>query len=133
MSRSMPTTRAVIPSFLLLAVAASCGHTTLTTDAYNAAKKTGVSGTAATGNTGNEGGGANTGGSGNVGNLPQFACTTVASQQFDTAHMAPYSESAEITDKVESTLKAMDPAGKAAQMSGVPVGTMDYFDIERSP
>ena len=34
MSRSMPTTRAVIPSFLVLAVAASCGHSSATLDAY---------------------------------------------------------------------------------------------------
>lgn len=53
MSRSMPTTRAVIPSFLLLAVAASCGHTSATVDAYNAAKKGGIS----SGNTGNTAGG----------------------------------------------------------------------------
>ncbi len=30
MSRSMPKTRAVIPSFLVLAVAASCGHSQTT-------------------------------------------------------------------------------------------------------
>jgi len=133
MSRSMPTTRAVIPSFLLLAVAASCGHTTLTTDAYNNAKKTGVN-TGNTGNTaGSDSGGGSNGGSGNTGNLMQFSCTTVASQQFDKDYMAPYSEPANTTDLVESTLKAMDPAGKASQMIGIPVGGMDYFDIERSP
>lgn len=134
MSRSMPSARAVFPSFVVLALAASCGHTSATLDAYNAAKKAGVSGTAATGNTGNEGGGSNSsGGSGNVPNLPQYSCTAVASQQFDKDYMYAYSEPAELTKQVEDTLAALDPAGKASQMIGIPVGNKDYFDIERSP
>ncbi|MEI9952237.1 MAG: hypothetical protein WDO74_25430 [Pseudomonadota bacterium] len=133
MSRSMPTTRAVIPAFLLLAVAASCGHTAATEDAYNNAKKTGVS-NGNTGNTpGNDGGTGNSGGSGNTGNLTQFACTTVASQQFDKDYMAAYSEPAGTAQLVEETLNTMDNAGKASQMIGIPVGGMDWFDIERSP
>src|SRR6478609_466366 len=134
MSRSMPTIRAVFPSFIVLALAASCGHTSATLDAYNAAKKTGGTTTGNTGNTGNEGGGANSsGGMGNVGNLPQYSCSAVASQQFDSAHMAPYVVNADDEAWVESTLNAMDPAGRASQMIGIPVGMMDWFDIERSP
>src|SRR5262249_45063043 len=35
--------------------------------------------------------------------------------------------------QVNSTLAAMGPAEMASQMIGVPVGGMDYYDIERSP
>ncbi|HYQ02517.1 MAG TPA: glycoside hydrolase family 3 N-terminal domain-containing protein [Polyangiaceae bacterium] len=131
----MPTTRAVFPSLIVLALAASCGHTSATVDAYNAAKKGGIVGNAATGNTGNEGGGANSsGGMGNVGNLQQYACTTVASQQFDSAHMAPYSDPAGTDEFVNQTLDALGQDGRATQMIGVDVGASpDYFDIERSP
>jgi len=131
----MPTTRAVIPSFLLLAVAASCGHTSATVDAYNAAKKGGIS----SGNTGNTAGGSgdsggSNGGTGNVSNLPQFACTTVASQQFDKAYMAPYSDPPGTDEFVNQTLDALGQDGRATQMIGVDVGASpDYFDIERSP
>ncbi|MEI9941622.1 MAG: glycoside hydrolase family 3 C-terminal domain-containing protein [Pseudomonadota bacterium] len=132
----MLSVRAVIPSAFFLAVAASCGHTDLTLDAYNSAKNSGIS----TGNTGNDSGvsgNGNSGGSGNSagagGSLPQFACTTVASQQFDTTHMAPYNEPANVAADVESTLNAMDATGRASQMIGVDGAAQDYFDIERSP
>src|SRR4051812_28328464 len=128
MSRSMPTTRAVIPSFLVLAVAASCGHTSTTLDAYNIAKKGGVS-NGNTGNTGGDSGGSSGGGSGTV----PSSCTAAPSQQFDTAHMAPYSEPADTTTWVESTLDSLGADGRATQMIGIPVGNMDWFDIERSP
>lgn len=124
----MPTTRAVIPSFLVLAVAASCGHTSTTLDAYNIAKKGGVS-NGNTGNTGGDSGGSSGGGSGTV----PSSCTAAPSQQFDTAHMAPYSEPADTTTWVESTLDSLGADGRATQMIGIPVGNMDWFDIERSP
>jgi hypothetical protein len=130
----MPTTRAVFPCFVVLALAASCGHSSATLDAYNNAKKTGVTGTAATGNTGGgDTGGGSSGGSGNSGNQQQFSCTTVASQQFDKDYMKAYSEPAGTSQWVEDTLNVMDAAGRAKQMMGIPVGGKDYFDIERSP
>jgi beta-glucosidase len=134
MSRSLPTIRAVFPSFVVLAIAASCGHSSATLDAYELAKKIGGS-TGATGNTtGNDGGMSNaTGGTGNVPNLPQYSCSAVASQQFDKDFMYAHVEPAADAQWVEDTLNAMDPAGRASQMIGIPVGMMDYFDIERSP
>ena len=72
-----------------------------------------------------------TAGSGTSGE--QFACGAVASQQFDLSHMQAYSVSGEVTAAVNATLGAMTSAQKASQMQGLPVGGMDYFDIERSP
>ncbi|HYQ02181.1 MAG TPA: glycoside hydrolase family 3 N-terminal domain-containing protein [Polyangiaceae bacterium] len=77
------------------------------------------------------------GGSGNGGSAPesapQFACGEVATQQFDMAHMQPYFVSAEAESATSNTLAAMSPAERATQMGGIPVGAMDFFDIERSP
>ena len=132
MSRSMPKSRAVIPSFLVLAVAASCGHSQATLDAYESAKKSGVS----NGNTGNTAGSGNSNGgaSGSPSNLPQFACTTVASQQFDPLHMQAYSEPDGLSAELDGIVNSMTPADKASQMIGVPLGNPpDYLDIERSP
>jgi len=133
MSRSMPTTRAVIPSIFVLAIAASCGHSQATMDAYNAAKKNGGVSTGNTGNTGNTGGGSgNSGGAGN--GLPQFACTAVASQQFDPNYMAAYSEPAGVSEEVDGIVKNMTVAQKATQMIGVDLtDPPNYLDIERSP
>ncbi len=132
MSRSMPTTRAVIPSVLVLALAASCGHTSATIEAYNNAKNSTTSG-AGSGNTGNAAGSGNTSSAGSPNGLPQYACTTVASQQFDNAFMEAYVEPASVTADVNATLSQMGPTEKASQMIGVPVGDRDYQDIERSP
>jgi beta-glucosidase len=71
--------------------------------------------------------------SGKGGAGPRFACDAVASQQFDPAHMQAYSVSADVESAVSMTLAQMDSAAKAAQMAGVPVGFMDYQDIQRSP
>ena len=73
----------------------------------------------------------NTSGAGGL--APQFACTAVASQQFDPVHMRAYSEPSDVTAAVNSLLSQMGPSEKASQMMGVPVGNMDYWDVQRSP
>jgi len=120
-----------------VAVAAGCGHSEKVLDAFENAKRTGIVGTGATDATGatDGGGSAGTGNTGTGGTspaLPQYDCNN-ANPQFDTAHMQPYSVSAEVTAEVNSVLAQMGPTEMASQMIGVPVGGMDYFDIERSP
>jgi beta-glucosidase len=138
MTRSVPSTRAVLTSLFTLAgaVAAGCGHSDQVLQAFEAAKKTGIVGG---GNT-DAGGSSATGGTG-TGNesaggmapvLPNFDCNN-ANPQFDSAHMQPFVVSKQLMDEVNSTLQQMGPADKASQMIGVPVGQMDYEDIERSP
>ena len=134
MSRSLPFKPSAVTSALVVAwVAAACGHTSATVDAFDKAENSGVS----TGNTGSsDAGSGNSGGSGNAAgtsNGPQFSCSTVASQQFDPLYMRAYSEPADVTTNVEQTLAAMGPSELASQMIGVPVGNFDYLDIERSP
>lgn len=65
--------------------------------------------------------------------LPQFGCHAVASQQFDLAHMQPYSVSPEVSRAVDAALSTMSAAEKATQMLGVPVAAKDFTDINRSP
>jgi beta-glucosidase len=65
---------------------------------------------------------------------PQFSCTEpVRSQQFDAANMRSYWVPPSVAKQVENTLRAMTPAQKASQMMGIPVGGRNYRDIERSP
>src|SRR4051812_27295716 len=133
MSRSLPFKPSAITSALAIAwIAAACGHSQTVQDAFENAKKGGLG----SGNTGNTAGGGNmaTGGSGNVGNLPQFACTTVASQQFDSKYMEAYSVSPDVVKAVNDTIASMDGPQKASQMLGIDVAAQpDYQDIERSP
>jgi len=68
-----------------------------------------------------------------AGSMPAHACTAVGSQQFDSAHMQPYFVSQEAEDAAAAALSAMSPAEKALQMGGIPIGSMDYFDLNRSP
>jgi hypothetical protein len=77
------------------------------------------------------GGGAGTAGSGPTG--PQFSCGTVASQQFDPSYMQAYSVPVNVAQTVNDTVSAMSPTQWASQMTGVPVGAQDYYDIQRSP
>jgi beta-glucosidase len=136
MSRSVPTKRSVITSVFMVAVAAGvgCGHSSEVLQAYENAKNGKPNSSGGTGNTGNTGGAGNTTGtSGSGGSLPQFDCSAVASQQFDTAHMQPFSVSPDVTAAVSSTLSLMAAADKANQMMGVDPGPQDYQDIERSP
>jgi beta-glucosidase len=86
------------------------------------------SGGTGAGSSGNANGASEAGGMG-----PQFSCSAVASQQFDSAHMQAYQVSQELTASVSAALSRMSPADKAAQMIGIPVGNYDYFDIYRSP
>jgi len=106
-------------------VAAACGHSQQVLDAFESAKN-GTSNSAGSGNTnpGNEAGAGN--------GLPQFDCKAVASQQFDSATMQPYYVSPEVKVKVANLLQSMSAAEKAGQMLGIPAGTMNYQDIERS-
>ncbi|HET7540029.1 MAG TPA: glycoside hydrolase family 3 N-terminal domain-containing protein [Polyangiaceae bacterium] len=133
MSRSLPFKPSAITSALGLAwVAAACGHTSLTLDAYDNAKNGRVT-TSTGGQTSSTGGAANSSGGSAPTSTEQFSCTAVRSQQFDPNFMQAYSEAADVTDNVDRTLSAMGQVEKASQMIGVPVGNMDYFDIERSP
>lgn len=134
MSRSVPFTYSSISSIaLVLALAASCGHTEATMDAYEQSKvvaKT-PSGSTSGGNTT----GATTGGSNNCappeGN--QFDCNAPASQQFDPDYMQAYCVSDQVINDVNSTMQLMLPADKARQMMGVDGSQRNYRDIERSP
>lgn len=138
MTRSVPSKRSVLTSLFLLGgvIAVGCGHSDKVMEAYEAAKKGGPVGS---GNT--DSGGSASGGSGNTGNtpaggsgstLPSFDCNN-ANPQFDSKYMEPYSVSQEVIDQVKETLAQMGPTEKATQMIGIPVGNMDYEDIERSP
>lgn len=134
MSRSLPFKPSAITSALVMAwIAAACGHSQQVQDAFENAKN-GSLGSGNTGNTGSGGSGnSSSGGSGNVANLPQYACTSVASQQFDPKYMEAYSVSADVTNKVNTYLTSMSAADKATQMIGIPVGARNFQDIERSP
>jgi len=147
MSRSL-TTPSAMTSVFLLALAAACGHSSQTLDAFEKSKEggnstsTGGSGSGATGGSSSGAtGGTDSGGTGNMGSggssgtspKPQFDCSAVASQQFDDKYMRAYSVEQADIDKVNSTLSLMSLTDKATQMLGVPVGNKDYQDIERSP
>jgi beta-glucosidase len=117
---------------LTAAVAAGCGHSDKVLEAYENAKKTGnIPAGATDAGGGTDGtGNATTGGSGPT--LPQYDCNN-ANPTYDTAHMAPYSVSQQVIDDVNSTLQQMSADDKANQMIGIPIGTKDFYDIERSP
>src|SRR6187551_2902222 len=136
MSRSLPTNRSAllagIPSILILGVAASCGHSQATWDAYNSAKNGSAIGGAGAPPAGTAGGSNATAGGPPSGD--QFSCTAVASQQFDPLYMKAYPVQPEVEEEVSAILKVMTPREKASQMIGIPVGNPpDYLDIERSP
>ncbi len=125
-------------SLLVLASATgavtACGHTELTQDAFDASKQNPGSGSGSGGSSSNIIPGGNfkstictpvTG--------PQFSCEAAGSQQFDTTSMQTYCVSQEVADAVDDAVSSMQPAHLASQMIGVPVGTKNYQDIERSP
>src|SRR6188768_1760600 len=87
-------------------------------------------------NTTSNGGSSTTSNGGDTtgnGDLPQFACTKVASQQFDSATMQPYYVSPEVQTKVANLVNGMSATEKATQMIGIAAGQMDYQDVQRSP
>jgi len=134
MIRCAPATRSVITCLFVLTPFAACGNSSRTWEAYrNAQSGNPIASAAGSGNTGTAGAGnaSNAAGSGPL--LPQFACNAVASQQFDAAYMRAYSVSPEVTKAAATTVSQMGPAERASQMIGIPVGNMDYQDIERSP
>src|SRR6478609_7025887 len=99
MSRSLPFKPSAITSALVVAwVAAACGHTSLTLDAYENAKAGKVT-TGAGGEPGSAGGASN-GTAGTPTSTEQYSCTAVRSQQFDSNFMQAYSEPADVTDNV---------------------------------
>jgi beta-glucosidase len=140
MTRSVFSPSAAITSALgILVVASACGHSSQILDAYEKSKKnggtatgsgaTGGTGGTGTGGTGNMSGG---GGTGMVG--PQYDCNMVGSQQFDKKYMQAYSVDPADQKDADDALAAMtDIKDQATQMLGIPVGTKDYQDIERSP
>jgi beta-glucosidase len=115
----------------LLAVITACGarshRNEAAGDAHVDASGGGGSGSPAAG------GGSTAQVAGSGGSPPASACGAAVSQAFDAAHMQPYSVSAEVSAAVASTLSKMGPAEKATQMLGLPVGSRDFTDIERSP
>src|SRR5689334_6764250 len=127
-----PAHSSAVPSFALVAsaallLAASCGHTRKTLDAFENAQSS--DGSTGSGGASPEVVDCTTADA----TLPQFSCQQVASQQFDPVSMQGYCVPDEVEEQVDGVLKAMGPAEKATQMLGVPIGNEDYRDIERSP
>lgn len=77
------------------------------------------------------GGGAN--GSSINPNAPQFDCSEVRTQQFESTTMQAYSVSSDVSDMAEATLQSMGPSQMATQLMGVDGSSRDYRDIMRSP
>lgn len=145
MSRSVHFNRLSVSSLLLLLWTASCGHSSKTMEAYDKSRND-VGKTPAPGAqtpTPAEPGeqpttpppGAVPGAVTATPPLPAFAfsCSDAPHPYFDEANMEPYSVSEQVATNVNATLRAMSPALKASQMTGIPVGNKNYRDIERSP
>ncbi len=66
-------------------------------------------------------------------NLPQFDCSAVSSQQFDSESMRGYQIAPEVAEQVESVLSLMSPVQKASQLLGVDGSERNYRDMHRSP
>jgi beta-glucosidase len=141
MSRFAPITSLSTVLVSVLFLSGACGHTETTLDAFHEAQK------AAPSSTG-DGDGVDVNPNvfpdsayANVPtcepptspDLPKFDCTQAASLQFDEANMKGYCVPPEVTAAVDQVLGSMSAAHKATQMIGVPVGGMNYRDIERSP
>ena len=125
--------RSAITAVFVLAAAASCsGRSIQRAEPTRNGNPNTPSGGAA-GNTSSGAGNASGNSEAGSAGLPQFDCHTVASQQFDAAHMQPYQVSPSVTSAVSAVLSQMNLADKASQMLGVPVGAMDFWDINRSP
>ena len=138
MIQSASVARPGFASVLVLVLLAACGGRSLPDSQRNGSGgnwSTTVAGsTAGAGSNGSLVAGSGNGGAPNPSESPaQFACTAVSSQQFDAAHMQPYVVSPEIESAVDATLDAMSASERALQMGGIPVGTMNYFDLNRSP
>jgi beta-glucosidase len=116
-----------VVSILLTVMSASCGHTRATLDAKEDQLKNPPA------DDGDDDGGESPTCSTADPSLPQFACGSVASQQFDSKSMQAYCVPDDVKKEVDSLLSVMGPAQKAGQMLGVPVGNMNWRDIERSP
>src|SRR6478609_1157777 len=131
MTEAVCAARPAFASVFALLMLAACSGRTLHNDRLPNAAGGNQSTTTTGGDNSALGSGA--GGSAPHESVPQFACSEVASQQFDLAHMQPYFVSAEAESATRNTLAAMSPAERATQMGGIPVGSMDFFDIDRSP
>lgn len=73
------------------------------------------------------------GASGGTGGLGADVCGPASTQAFDAEHMQPYRVTPEVSQAVSLTLAKMTAAQKGTQLLGLPVGNMNFFDIERSP
>jgi beta-glucosidase len=125
----------LIASLLGVVLLASCAGRSTQGNAAHGNPSATLAGASAGGSS-SDGSGVETSGSGGAAApsaLPQFDCSAVASQQFDAAHMQPYSASQDLRQTVSAALAAMSPAERASQMLGVPVACMDYRNINRSP
>lgn len=130
MSRSLSLRPSSLAPILVTVLAASCGHSSETLDAFEQSK-IGINAPGAGGNT--PPAPVPEPNAPPVPSGPQFDCSAVASQQFDPASMKAYSVSAEIQQTVESTLQLMTPAQRASQLQGIDGSQRNYRDIERSP
>lgn len=133
MSRSIPISSSSLTSVMVLLLAANCGHSDKTMQAFQKSKL-GVA----------QPGGPVDPGVTPVGpvdpSLPApepppafagFTCESANVQQFDSATMKPYYVPPAVVKQVNDTLAAMTPAQKATQMLGVTtIG--NYGDIQRS-
>lgn len=110
------------------------GTGNVTTGGSAGAGATAGTGAGATGGAAGTGAGATAGvgaGGGSAGTAVQTSCTDVEDQWFDDKTMPG---NAYVQDPmVDQLLGAMSQEQKILQMSGIPVGSKDYQDIERSP
>ncbi len=130
MNRSLSLRSSSLAPMLVMVLAASCGHSSETLEAFEQSKV-----------------GINAPGGSTpaapvpdpgavpvpVPSGPQFDCSAVGSQQFDPASMKAYHVPDEVRAQVESTLQLMTPAQRASQLQGIDGSQRNYRDIERSP
>ena len=145
MAESVSTVRAARASLFALSLAVACGGRSVPSGelsrtgnqagaSTSAAGNRGVGGSVSSAASGSDEPIAGGSGNGSAGSeAQQFACSAVASQQFDPAHMQPYRPSPDVAAQVSAALNVMSAAEKASQMSGIPVGAMDFTDINRAP
>ncbi|HYP76433.1 MAG TPA: glycoside hydrolase family 3 N-terminal domain-containing protein [Polyangiaceae bacterium] len=134
MTHSVSSARVALSTACLVAAVASCSGRSLHNGDSSRNAAAGNSSTSFAGSPGvaTAGSGGSIGGGDDGQILPTFACSAVASQQFDAAHMRAYSVSAEIRASANAVLSAMGPSERASQMTGIPIGAMDYTDVDRS-
>ncbi len=137
MSRSVLFNSSPIAPVVLLTLAAACGHSKETLDAFDQSKSASTIDVKADPSPSPTPGVEPTGpvgpGMPPPASTDQFSCTAVASQQFDPNTMKAYSVPQNVSDEVNLVLSLMSPGAKAQQMMGIDGTQRNYRDIERSP